>query len=637
MKLQKKEIQIIKLLLSANSFMSSYAIAESIGINRRLVRDEMNAIRIILKSLGYQLLSKASKGYMIEPIMPNTLQQLAKKMEQFEQEHYSSIPTLPSEREDYIIRRLLNTNDYVKIDDLANELLMSRSSVSNDLKSVRKILKKSELTIKQKPNYGLKVVGKEIDCRKPLVDIFFTNFKDSAMFYDLLRYANQENEMIENVILQILEAYQIEISDVSLCDFLLCVSTNITRMRLGSYLEEVDDISDIENRIEFVIARKIADTLQERLSMQFPYEEITQIGIELLSKRSSFKMAPYQEEKAKELADATIQAIYDNTRIDFTSHVDLYEELIRYNQGTLLRQRFKTKLRNPLYKEIKQKYALGYELAKIASTVFEKQNGIALSLSELSYFAIMFNTALNRGVQMKKKVLLLCSLSYGTTELIEWQINERFGNEIEIIKHTQFYKLHLENLNLYDFIISTIPIHDPLSIPCLFINTIMEEEDFNKIDNYLAYAFYNRGIETCFHPRLFNGLAKVKKRSDIINEMYKLLKQQFSLKDASLKRILQTYANTNLYEYDNYISIIKYNKAINNNNVVTVVINHQPIAGYKKESQIFVLVAFKERDEHLANALCNSIAALSQNQESIFAILENPTYNNFIRILQLHK
>lgn len=220
MKLQKNELQIIKLLLSANSYMSSYAIAEYTGINRRLVRDEMNQIKIILQALGYTLLSKASKGYMIEPVFPNTIHELALKIEQFEQAHYSEMPTLPDERETYIIRRLLNTSDYVKIDVLAQELLISRSSVSNDLKGVRKTLKKSNLTIKQKPNYGLKVYGKEIDCRKPLVDIFFSNFKDSAMFYDLLRYSNQDNPVIETIILQIIEDFNIEISDVSLCDFL---------------------------------------------------------------------------------------------------------------------------------------------------------------------------------------------------------------------------------------------------------------------------------------------------------------------------------------------------------------------------------------------------------------------------------
>lgn len=637
MKLQKKEIQIIKLLLSANTYMSSYTIASSTGINRRLVRDEMNNIKIILQSLGYRLISKASKGYLIEAIIPNTLQELSIKMEQFEQLHFSEIPTLPNERYDYIIRRLLNTNEYIKIDDLANELLISRSSVSNDLKNVRGTLGKSNLIIKQKPNHGLKIHGKEIDCRKPLVDLFFTNFKDSSMFYDLLRCSNQDNEIIENVILQILEYEHIEISDISLCDFLLCISAMVTRMRLGFFLDEEVDIEDIKERKEFSIAKKISLLLEDRLSITIPEIETTQIGIELLSKRSSLNIEPYQEAEATRIADASIQQIYNVTRINFATHVSLYEELIRYNQGTLLRQRFGTKLRNHLYKEIQQKYALGYELAKIISQTYQKLGHLPLSLSELSYFAIMLNTALNKGVHRKRKALLISGLSHGATELIEWQVNERFGNEIHIIKSTQFYKLYHEDLSVYDFIISTMPIHESLAIPCLFINPIMEEADFSVIDNYLAYTFYNRGIETCFHPKLFKSHFRAKEITDIFNEIYKLAKQQFALKDRSFKKVLNDPKSTTIHEYDNHIAVIKYNKPINNNNAISVVISEQPIHAITKEIQIFVLLSFKEKDDHLANAITNALAALSQNHENVMDILANPTYNNFIRILQLYK
>lgn len=636
MKLQRKEIQIIKLLLSANTYMSSYTIATNTGINRRLVRDEMNNIKIILKSLGYLLVSKASKGYMIEATIPNTLQDLSKKMEQFEQLHYSEIPTLPTERKDYIIRRLLNTNQYIKIDDLASELLISRSSISNDLKAVRETLKKDHLVIKQKPNHGLKIYGEEMECRKPLVDIFFTNVKDSAIFYDLLRYSNQDNELIENVILEILDDYDIEIFDVSLCDFLLYISVSVTRMRLGFYLEKVADNDDISDRIEFSIATKITSILEQRLNIKIPLTESTQLGIELLSKRSSLGMIPYKEQEAKKLAAASIQKIYSTTRINFTDH-PVYQELVRYNQGTLLRQRFGTKLRNHLFREIQQKYALGYELAKIISQTYQELGHLPLSLSELSYFAIMLNTALNKGNQSKRKVLLISGLSHGTTELIEWQINERFGNEIEIKKATQFYKLRHEDLTLYDFMISTMPIHEVLSIPCLFINPIMEETDFSKIDNYLAYTFYNRGIETCFHPKLFKSHTKAKHKSELIHEIYKLVKQQFILKDNSLKKLLQAYSSSAIHEYDNNITIIKYNKAINNNNLVSVVINEFPIPGITKDIQIFVLVSFEEKDDHIANAIANALAALSQNKENVLDILNNPTYNNFIRILQFYK
>ncbi|MFV0394889.1 MAG: BglG family transcription antiterminator [Coprobacillaceae bacterium] len=637
MQLEKKEIQIIKLLLSANTFMSSYTIAEYTGINRRLVRDEMNQIKIILHALGYTLVSKASKGYLIEPIFPNTMHELSVKIDKFEQSHYSKVPNLPSEREDYIIRRLLNTNDFIKIDTLAQELLISRSSVSNDLKGVRRVLKKSNLVIKQKPNYGLKIYGKEIDCRKPLVDIFFTNFQDSAMFYDLLRYSNEDNPIIETIILQIIEDFNIDISDVSVCDFLLCVSVNITRMRLGFFLDSTKSIEGVKDRIEFLAASKMAVSIEKKLGFTIPEEEVIQMGIELISKRSSTNMIPYQRKKAILLANESLEEIYNQTRIDLRNQKELQEELIRYNQGTLVRQYFDTKLRNPLYLEIKQKYALGYELANIISTVFVKNNDLPLSLSELSYFAIMLNTALNRGKQIKKKVLLICGLSSGTTQLIEWQLHQRFGNEITVSSTTQYYKLRHEDLSLYDFIISTIPIHDTLVIPCIHINPIMEDDDFNKIENYLAYTFYNHGIETCFHPKLFKANLHTNKKTEVLNTFYKLVKQQFTLKDSSLRNALNKRQGLVIYEYDNLISVIRYNKPINNTNIVSVIISDHPLPGYQKDIQIYILLAFKERDEHLANAITNAFIQLSQDKGAIEEIISSPSYHNFIRILQDHK
>ena len=80
MNLKKNEIEIIKLLIASTNYISSYDIATATGINRRLVRDEMLNVKIILKSLGYELVSKTSKGYIIEGKSSHSLQGLLKML-----------------------------------------------------------------------------------------------------------------------------------------------------------------------------------------------------------------------------------------------------------------------------------------------------------------------------------------------------------------------------------------------------------------------------------------------------------------------------------------------------------------------------------------------------------------------------
>ena len=66
MKLKKNELKIIQLLLASPDYISTYDIATSTGIPRRLVRDEISNVRVILSSLNLNLLSKPSEGYFIE-------------------------------------------------------------------------------------------------------------------------------------------------------------------------------------------------------------------------------------------------------------------------------------------------------------------------------------------------------------------------------------------------------------------------------------------------------------------------------------------------------------------------------------------------------------------------------------------
>ena len=51
MQLKKNEMKIIQLLLASDNYISSYEIANSTGISRRRVRDEMRSVKDILASL----------------------------------------------------------------------------------------------------------------------------------------------------------------------------------------------------------------------------------------------------------------------------------------------------------------------------------------------------------------------------------------------------------------------------------------------------------------------------------------------------------------------------------------------------------------------------------------------------------
>ena len=636
MKLKKDEIEILKLLITSTDYISSYDIATITGINRRLVRDEIANIKVILKDLGYELISKTSKGYMIKNKSSSSLKTLQSFIEKAQKHRESLFPTQPNEREGYILKRLIDIDDYVKIDQLAEELLVSRSTISNDIKNCRRTMKKYHLSLSQKPNYGIKILGKEVDKRKPICDFLFTNLRQSEMFYDYLNSFILEATSLEYGILKIIKKYQIEFSDYALCDFLLSLSITLSRILRGKTIHESPDIASIASRNEFDAAKEIALFIEENTDCHINIHEIHWIAIELICKRSTQGLTFHQDPTVIMITNEILQTIAKQTLFQFDNE-KFNHTFNLYVENALLRIKYDEKIRNPLYDELKTVYPLGYYFAEISSSIIEKYTKRKLSMSELAFFAIIFNNAIFNRHTPKKKVLLLCGLGGGAQDLSAYQILKHFENQINIIKTLSYYKLPDENLSHYDFIISTVPIHRNLSIPYINISPIITSDDIDSINNFLNYQYHQNILKTSFLPQLYRDHVSARSKNEVIKEFYQLLKNQFPQIKESFKMHIANSEYHQMTIYPHQIALIKLNKPINNNDILSVIILNKSIMWNKKEVRIVILFSCVDPHHFIYNTLSDTLKSLTAHQEDILEIMNHPSYPQFMNTIFKHQ
>ena len=630
MQLNKNEIEILKFLIASSDFVSSYDIATATGINRRTVRDEMINVKSILKELGYHLISKTSKGYMIEGKSKNSLSELQKTIEYSEQQRESIFPTLPSERESYILKRLIETNDYMKMDDLAAELLISRSTISCDIKKIKKTLKKYDLILKQKPNYGLCITGDEANKRKVLCDYIFTNLNQSEMFYDYLDSYFTDKNSVEYGVIDIIKKYGVELSDYALCDFLVSLSVSINRILKHHYITKPQDLSIIKDCNEFHVASDIVTFLEEKLSIRLNTYEMNQIAIQLICKKSTRGTPSTKNAYTLSMVQEILDTIEEQTLLSFQNK-KFKSTFNLYVENALIRIYYKEKIRNPFYNTMKNYTPLAYECALITSSVIERHVHHRLSSSELAFFAIIFHKYIYTEELRKKKTLLICGLGGGTGSMIKATILESFQSQIDIAKVLPYYQFYDEDLSQYDLIISTAPIHKKLSKPCIHISALINQEDINQIRNYLSYFFNQNQMKTYFHPQLFKGNMKMKNKTELINEFYKLLKEQYpslknSFKKSFVSQIQATY-------HEKRACILKLSKPLNQNNVLVVFILNKPLAINKEEKDIFILFSCLDSDNYIYNTLSNALSHLMNHPDDYQLLLKDQTYHNFLKMI----
>lgn len=84
----------------------------------------------------------------------------------------------------YLIRELLCASDYVKAEDLVEEMNISNATLTNDLRYVRMILERYEIQLISTPYYGMKINGHGNAIRSCMIDLcdLYDIYEDSFFF-----------------------------------------------------------------------------------------------------------------------------------------------------------------------------------------------------------------------------------------------------------------------------------------------------------------------------------------------------------------------------------------------------------------------------------------------------------------------
>ena len=631
MQLKKNELEIIQLLLASDDYISSYKIATSIGISRRKVRDEMRSVKNILKSLHLNLSSKTSQGYYIENKSSQDLTELQNIINNNARSSENLIPILPDERINYISSRLINSKDYIKLEQLADELLVSRSTIVNDLTFIKKDFKKFGLKFNQKPNYGIYISGPEASKRKCLVSYIFENLNVSNMFYSFLDayFKSPDYKLIE-----IIRKYHIVISDISLIDFLIGFSISTARIQFGySLSDEIKDFEEFEKSNEYLAAKELATYVKDNLNIEFNKYEIQNITIQLICKKSVDEL-PCNDPYIIKIAQEVLDEIKKQTLIDF-SNEDFYKTFFSYIKYTLIRQKYDERIRTPLYLNIQYAYPLAYYLAKITSDIIQKHTNIAFSRSELTNYTILFNNTINNRKLNQKKVLLINCMNKSTQYFIKDTIEKELNEQIKITKSIPYYEIEEQDLSQYDFILSTITIHRQLPIPVISINYLMSQEDIFRIKSYLSHYYNDDQILYYFHPDFYETHVGVKTKS-LSNIFYQSIKKIFPL-NHSKKNSIISKNNCSIHTFENQIGLLKLARPLNSNNIISIAVLEEPITIEKQTFKIAILFSCNDNQNIMYNTLFTILKNLSQNKQELDKLLSHISYTEFLSILLKNK
>ncbi|MEG1461828.1 MAG: BglG family transcription antiterminator [Anaerorhabdus sp.] len=631
--MNKNQKIIMKELLTSGVPLTSAQLALICGVSSKSIRRYLVDLKGICKEHGANILMKPSFGTIIEI-------QDEQKFNTFLQTERAikKIPNTPEERMDYLMQLLLYNCDFIKVSDIADDLFISTSRLGMDLKNLRKILSKHRLEIINKPNYGIRIQGNERDRRMCMANYFMNaQTLDEVPSEETL---DNYHIMINHVITKVLVKKNIHMSDIALQSLAIHLLIAIERIKTGNIIQLTSETIDkLISKGEYQIAISLQDAIVQTFKITLPKSEICYLTQHLLGKKhfesNSSEFNVVVNEEVTVLVNIILRSIFDQTRIDFYNDVDLKMNLVLHMIPFLERVRNNMMIHNPIIDDIKEKYSFAYELASIGLSAVCNRLKAKIIEDEISFFALHFILALERkrAEAPPSNILIICSTGKATSQLLAYQIKKKFQGLVNTICIIEAHRLDHMNLESFDLIFSTIPIYKEYHVPIHQIHNLLEDKDFDLIDNCLKKENQSFHISDLLKEQLFFDNISALNKEDALQCLIKKVSKQVPIPDDFYTYVLEreAFAST---ELPNLVAIPHPNKSITNSTFIAVGILRKPILWTTKQVQIIFLISIKPNSKQDLRGFYEGLVEFISKEKNTSELLHNPSYQTMLQLFE---
>lgn len=210
--------RILLNLMRADHALTSAQLAEAIGVSSRTIKTAMTQVAAALEAHGARLESKRNCGYRIIVEHEDEYKELVEQIE-LQAMHINMANYDHAARVLHIERRLVSSPEGVLVDQICDELALSRSAVQRSLKEAVQFCRGFHLDVISSPGHGMRVVGEEHMARLALMELFeihFDTFVPDVSVAEYVRWIacdDQERQDIRHEFLRVLRESAISLRD----------------------------------------------------------------------------------------------------------------------------------------------------------------------------------------------------------------------------------------------------------------------------------------------------------------------------------------------------------------------------------------------------------------------------------------
>lgn len=465
--LTDRERHILSILLDAPSGVKVRELTDLLDVSRRTVYRELSTLEETLAHSNVSIINQRGIGYQLEGEQDN----IHSLRLQVEDKHPSEMSI--QERQRAVSLRLLLSQE-LTMEALADELMVSQSTIQSDLADVEEELERFDVYIDRIKFQGITVLATERKRREIASRLIYGSVED----YDFFKYLNSLKEdrdsKFNDYFLSILSPDSLyyanesinhdsshqfgKVTDNQLQHVIIMIAMTIDRIQAGHLINEPIPAKAISQEIIY-LAHEILGYISSKIALAIDLDERHFIALQLEGLNYKTSQSIFFETFDSQLTyqvKELIRVVTEHTGNDFRYDDSLFYDLVAHIQATLKRPvLLDYKLDTPVLKRINEEYPnLAVALDMAWDEVFD---GHTLTNDEKAYIVIHFATSLERhpSIQREVNAIVVSSSGVGTGKILESRL-KRYLPEINSVTVIQLSRLQHVDFSNYQLILSTI-------------------------------------------------------------------------------------------------------------------------------------------------------------------------------------
>lgn len=622
-----------------NNIVSAKQLSSLLNITDRTIRSDIQTINDVLEKNGAQIKLKRKAGYYIEINDHKVYQEFLNTLKQTETNNLELDSS--QDRIKYLLNLLLYSDQYITLDDLADDIYVSKNTLQNYIKTLKSIFSKYNLEYISKTNIGVKVIGNEDDKRKCLVEnVLSYNFQNYVTGFTKDEYTLFEGidlDLLKQIISNKLKLAHIKTSDFNFKNLIIHFALMISRIQYDCYINTNNTIKIDENYANFI--NDISTEIENNFNITISEGEKKYIYCHLVA-NTKLNDLTTNDNQIKELVKDLLNNIYLDYNFDLRNDEILLHDLFFHFKSILNTKSFSLNKRNPLLNTIKTNFPLAFDITLTCTSKIFNTPPYILTENEVGYISLHIGAAIERcfsGSLQNKSVILVCGSGQATTRMLEARLNVFFKDKITIVRkasYNEFINYTKRELMNIDFVISTIPLKSDY-IPTITVDFALNNQDIEAISRFLTSISLDKTKKSSkfFDKNLFLHLNSIESKEELLKQMCHLMEKQHIVDpnyfDCVMER--ENLAKTNM---NDVFALPHPMRLCAKNTKVAVAIIDKPLTWYKQDTvQIVFLLAIKQGDQTDIEHLYDIFIEIVNNTKLQQNIIHCHNYDSFINCI----